>query len=148
MQTRFRAAWVFKRLGADNAPGPLVCDAQHDGAAALVGQRNAVPEQLFKVVTLLGLLEFEALAFGLKQPLLELVQGGGHGDWLDGSELPRKRPLLQRGKQRVERGQRAAVGGFEGFDGLDAGGEGLLEGERGKRNIQASQNCEVDVFLR
>ena len=48
-------------------------------------------------------------------------------------QLPRKRPLLQRGKQRVEGGQGAALGGFEGFNGLDAGGEGLLEGERGKR---------------
>ena len=42
-----------------------------------------------------------------------------------------KRPLLQRGTQRIERGQGAAVGGFEGFDGGDAGGEGLLEGEGG-----------------
>ena len=33
---------------------------------------------------------------------------------------PRKRPLLQRGKQRVQLRQRGAVGGFEGFDGLDA----------------------------
>ena len=44
------------------------------------------------------------------------------------SELAGKRPLLQRGKQRIQRGQGAAVGGFEGFDGLDAGGEGLLKG--------------------
>ena len=32
--------------------------------------------------------------------------------WL---QLPRKRPLLQRGKQRIQRGQGAAVGGFEGY---------------------------------
>ena len=32
------------------------------------------------------------------------------------------------GKQRIQRGQGAAVGGFEGFDGGDAGGEGLLGG--------------------
>ena len=30
-------------------------------------------------------------------------------------QLPRKRPLLQRGKQRIQRGQGAAVGGFEGY---------------------------------
>ncbi|MDE2417595.1 MAG: hypothetical protein KGN32_07290 [Burkholderiales bacterium] len=40
------------------------------------------------------------------------------------SQLPRKRPLLQRGEQGVQLGQGRAVGGFEGFDGLDAGGEG------------------------
>ncbi len=47
------------------------------------------------------------------------------------SQLPTERPLLQRGEQRVQLGQGGAVGGFEGFDGLDAGGEGLLEGEGG-----------------
>ena len=42
------------------------------------------------------------------------------------SELAGKGPLLQAGKQRIERGQGAAVAGFEGFDGGDAGGEGLF----------------------
>ena len=37
-----------------------------------------------------------------------------------------KRLLLQRGEQRIQRDQGAAVGGFEGFDGGDAGGEGLF----------------------
>ena len=36
-------------------------------------------------------------------------------------QRPRKHPLLQQGKQRTLRGQGAAVGGFEGFDGGDAG---------------------------
>ena len=61
------------------------------------------------------------------------------------SKLPRKRPLLQRGKQRIERGQGAAVGGFEGFDGGDVGGEGLLEGEGGDNYGYALQIGLVDA---
>ena len=79
VQARLGAARVFKRLGAHNAPGPLVRHAQHHGAAALVGQGHAVLEQLFKVVPLLGLFELQALAFGFKQPLVKLGDGSGHG---------------------------------------------------------------------
>ena len=63
--------------------------------------------------------------------------------WL---QLPRKRSLLQRGKQRIQRGQGAAVGGFEGFDGGDAGGEGLLEGEGGKGYLKRAQLFHVQML--
>ena len=69
-------------------------------------------------------------------------------------QLPRKRPLLQRGKQRIQRGQGVVVGGFEGFDGGDAGGEGLLEGEGGEWyfhslqlfSCQMSDGCRSNVI--
>ena len=63
--------------------------------------------------------------------------------WL---QLPRKRPLLQRGKQRIQRGQGAAVGGFEGLDGGDAGGEGLLEGEGGAKTDSSFKSAKFTVF--
>ena len=63
------------------------------------------------------------------------------------SQVARKRPLLQRGKQRIERGQGAAVGGFEGFDGGDAGGEGLLEGEGWSWNKGSIHGTHIQVLL-
>ena len=62
-------------------------------------------------------------------------------------QLPRKRPLLQRGKQRIQRGQGAAVGGFEGFDGGDAGGEGLLEGQWGDVDLKSLHILLIDARL-
>ena len=63
------------------------------------------------------------------------------------SQLPRKRPLLQRREQGVQLGQGGAVGGFEGFDGLDAGSEGLLEGEWGSWNSYLSDHRKIQILL-
>ena len=62
-----------------------------------------------------------SLPYGLSGRTARKVSAPERRDCYPRSQLPRKRPLLQRGKQRIQRGQGAAVGGFEGFDGGDAG---------------------------
>lgn len=54
--------------------------------------------------------------------------------------------MLQRGKQRIELGQGGAVGRLEGFDGLDAGGEGLLEGEWGYGNKCLTYVLQMQIW--
>jgi hypothetical protein len=39
------------------------------------------------------------------------------------------------------------MGGFEGFDGLDAGGEGLLKGKRGDVDLESLHILLIDTRL-
>ncbi|MNV66694.1 hypothetical protein D3C71_1594640 [compost metagenome] len=75
--------------------------------------------------------------------LLQLLKALDRRVWGSRGQFATERPLLQRGKQRIQRGQGAAVGGFEGFDGGDAGGEGLLEGEGGERDWHRLDDSHV-----
>jgi hypothetical protein len=55
-----------------------------------------------------------------------------------------KRPVLERGKQGVQLGQGGAVLGFEGFNGLDSGGKGLLQGQRWYQQRKPTQLRHID----
>jgi len=56
---------------------------------------------------------------------------GLHGQRGAHLEFAREGTVLEGCEQSIEFLQGGAVGGFEGFDGVDSCGEGLLEGERG-----------------
>lgn len=47
--------------------------------------------------------------------------------------------VLEGGEQYVRSGQRGAVGGLEGFDGLDAGAEGVLLGESWNQHFKCAE---------
>ena len=59
---------------AHNPARQLVCHAQHNAAAALVGQRAALADKFLEVVPVLGLLELDVLCLAVEQQsLLEVV---------------------------------------------------------------------------
>src|SRR5438309_341831 len=60
---------------------PPVSYSDNDFATALVGERDAVVHQLFKVVVLLRLLELEVATLGSFEPLAQLFVGGWHGSY-------------------------------------------------------------------
>jgi len=55
--------------------------------------------------------------------------------------------VLEGGEERVQFGEVAALRGFLALDGLDDGGEFLLEGKRGERHHQISEYFQVNVLL-
>ena len=58
------------------------------------------------------------------------------GDLHGGSEVSAEGAALQGGEEGVEFGEVGALAGFLSFDGLDDGGEVVLEVDRRKRNPQ------------
>ena len=56
----------------------VVVDAQQNASTVLVRQRHAVPRQFIRVELRARLLEFQAFAFPLVQPALELFQRDCH----------------------------------------------------------------------
>ncbi len=53
---------LLESLGAHNTSGTLVCYSKNNFSAAFVGQCRAIFDKFFKVVSILGFLEFEALS--------------------------------------------------------------------------------------
>jgi hypothetical protein len=78
VQTRLGAPRLGECRRADDSARALVGHAEDDLAAAFVGQGDAVLDQFLEVIVLLRLLEFETDAFGLGEPVLEVVGGGRH----------------------------------------------------------------------
>lgn len=59
-ETGFRSPGLRKCMCTHDTPGPVVCDAEHNPATALVGQRNAVLHQFIEMKAAPRLLEFHA----------------------------------------------------------------------------------------
>ena len=64
--------------GSDDLARAAVGDAEDDGAAAFVGERDAVVNECFEMEVLARALEFKARALWFGQPSQELFAGGVH----------------------------------------------------------------------
>ncbi len=60
------------------------------------------------------------------------------------SKLPPEGAVLEGGEEGVEAGELLAVARLLPLDRLDRGGEGLLEGERGERDMKLPKDFQID----
>ena len=73
-ETRLGSLQVVEGRAADNLMGHRVRHAQEHLAAALVGERDAVADEILEVVAVLGFLAFEALVLACVEEPIQFVE--------------------------------------------------------------------------